>query len=242
MMNRQRVLSLLLSLLLILSLGGCAAPQGIAPAAGREETHLRLRNGTGWDIIALSLCEISANTGYKKNLLVRDYVLRNGTWIDIYYPHAAPTATETAGDAATAVLADRGEQEPVLQPEYRMLAVLSDGQYFELSKFPLDDMSEGTLLLEEGVGYLSYQSLSTRQQVSTKGAEHATISMFGKAEVDLSALLPGSTSGSKAGEEADPNAVPTPTPKPSMRPIDAPDEDEDGLDPNEGCLTDGLFY
>jgi hypothetical protein len=66
--------------------------------------------------------------------------------------------------------------------------------------------------------------------------------MFGKAEVDLSALLPGSTSGSKAGEEADPNAVPTPTPKPSMRPIDAPDEDEDGLDPNEGCLTDGLFY
>jgi len=240
-MNRQRVLSLLLSLLILLSLGGCAAPQGTAPAAGRE-THLRLRNGTGWDVIALSLCETSANTGYKKNLLVRDYVLRSGTWIDIYYPHTAATANDAVSEADTAVLDDRGEKSPVLQPEYRMLVVLSDGRYFELSKFPMDDMSEGTLLLEEGVGYLSYQSLSTRQQVSTKGAEHATISMFGKAEVDLSALLPGTASGINAGETADPNAAPTPTPKPAMRPIEALDEEEEGMDPNEGCLTDGLFY
>jgi len=239
-MNRQRVLSLLLSLLL-LSLGGCTVPQGLKPTAV-QETHLRLRNGTGWDIVALSLCEISANTGYKKNLLVQDYVLRNGSWIDIYYPHTAATANDAASDANTAVLDDRGEKSPVLQPEYRMLVVLSDGRYFELSKFPMDDMSEGTLLLEEGVGYLSYQSLSTRQQVSTKGAEHATISMFGKAEVDLSALLPGTASGINAGETADPNAAPTPTPKPAMRPIEALDEEEEGMDPNEGCLTDGLFY
>ena len=241
MMNRQRVLSLLLSLLLLLSLVGCAVPQGSGPAAGRE-THLRLRNGTGWDIIALSLCEISANTGYKKNLLVQDYVLRDGSWIDIYYPHTAVTANDAVSVAEPAVLDDRGEKSPILQPEYRMLMVLSDGRYFELSKFPLDDMSEGTLLLEEGVGYLSYQSLSTRQQVSTKGAEHATISMFGKAEVNLSALLPATASGNGAGEAAESNAAPTPTPKPEMRPIEALGEEEDGMDPNEGCLTDGLFY
>ena len=241
MMNRQRVLSLLLSLLLLLSLVGCAMPQETGPAAGRE-THLRLRNGTGWDVIALSLCEISANAGYKNNLLVQDYVLRNGTWIDIYYPHTAPTASDAASNAEVAVLDDRGESSPVLQPEYRMLMVLSDGRYFELSKFPMDDMSEGTLLLEEGVGYLSYQSLSTGQQVSTKGAEHATISMFGKAEVDLSALLPAAASEIRTGEGAAPNAAPTATPRPSMRPIEALGEEEDGMDPNEGCLTDGLFY
>ena len=54
--------------------------------------------------------------------------------------------------------------------------------------------------------------------------------------------LPTAAPALRTGEAADPNAVPTPTPRPSMRPIDAPDEDEDGPDPNEGCLTDGLFY
>lgn len=241
MMNRQRVLSLLLALLLVMSLGGCAVPGGIGPAAGRE-THLRLRNGTGWDVVALSLCETGANTGYKKNLLVQDYVLHSGTWIDIYYPHTAAAANDAVSNVNTAVTDDRSENSPVLQPEYRMLMVLSDGRYFELSKFPLDDMSEGTLLLEEGVGYLSYRSLSTGQQVSTKGAEHATISMFGKAEVNLSALLPGAAAGISAAEPTNPDAVPTATPKPAMRPIEALDEEEDGMDPNEGCLTNGLFY
>ena len=241
MMNRQRVVSLLLALmLLVLSLGGCAVPQGIGPAAGRE-THLRLRNGTGWDIIALSLCEISANTGYKKNLLVQDYVLRSGTWIDIYYPRTAAPATGSSSDAETAVLDDRGDKSPILQPEYRMLMVLADGRYYELSKFPIDDMSEGTLLLEEGVGYLSYLSLSSRQQVSTKGAEHATVSMFGKAEVDLSAVLSTAASRLSTEQAIDPDV--TPTPRPTMRPVgDSGDEDEEGYDPNEGCLVGGLFY
>ena len=118
--------------------------------------------------------------------------------------------------------------------------VLSDGRYFELSKFPLDDMSEGTLLLEEGVGYLSYLSTSSQQQVSTKGAEHATIAMFGKAEVDLSALLRTALPDIGAEEQAAPAES---TPIPTLRPLDALGAgEEDGPDPNEGCLTDGLFY
>lgn len=135
---------------------------------------------------------------------------------------------------------DRSESSPYLQPEYRMLMVLSDGRYFELSKFPLDDMSEGTLLLEEGVGYLSYLSTSSQQQVSTKGAEHATIAMFGKAEVDLSALLHSAKASADAMEQSE---VAASTPRPTLRPVGAPiDGEEDGPDPNEGCLTNGLFY
>jgi hypothetical protein len=236
-MKRHRLVSLLLCLVLSLSLGGCEGK----PSSTRAETHLRLRNGTGWDIVALSLCESSANTGYQKNLLVQDYVLRNGAWIDIDYPHSV-SQTSDSGDAAKAsATAEREEKAPALQPEYRMLMVLADGRYFELSKFPIDDMSEGTLLLEEGVGYLSYLSLSSRQQVSTKGAEHATVSMFGKAEVDLSAVLSTAASRLSTEQASDPDV--TPTPRPTMRPVgDSGVEDEEGYDPNEGCLVGGLFY
>lgn len=238
-MKRHGVLSRLLLLLLALALSGCAAVQGQSPA--KTETHLRLRNGTGWDIVALSLCETDANTGYKKNLLVQDYVLRNGAWIDIYYPYQAPTAPDAGTDAELTVMDDWGENSPVLLPEYRMLMVLSDGRYFELSKFPIDDMSEGSLLLEEGVGYLSYLSTSSHQQVSTKGAEHATISMFGKAEVDLSAVLSTAAAQISTAQTSDVDVAPTP--RPTLRPAgDLGDEDEEGIDPNEGCLVGGLFY
>lgn len=238
-MKRHGILSRLLVLLLAVALSGCSMRKG--PSSSKVETHLRLRNGTGWDIVALSLRETDADRGYRKNLLVQDYVLHNGEWIDIYYRH---NQLQIADDKTeTAVTAERGDESPVLQPEYRMLMVLSDGRYFELSKFPMDDMSEGSLLLEEGVGYLSYLSTSSQQQVSTKGAEHATISMFGKAEVDLSALLPAAASQTVARQESDPDADPTPTPRPTLRPVGAAgSEDEDGADPNEGCLVGGLFY
>jgi len=236
-MKRHRLVSLLLCLVLSLSLGGCEGK----PSSTRAETHLRLRNGTGWDIVALSLCESSANTGYQKNLLVQDYVLRNGAWIDIYYPHQTTLLPDIEDTSAAMPTGDRGESSPYLQPEYRMLMVLSDGRYFELSKFPLDDMNEGTLLLEEGVGYLSYPSTSMQQQVSTRGAEHATLAMFGKAEVDLSALL--RTAPSRAGAEEQVELSAESTAMPTMRPLDALGAgEEDGPDPNEGCLTDGLFY
>ena len=239
-MKRHSVLSRMLLLLLTVVLSGCSVKNGPGISTG-EETHLRLRNGTGWDIVALSLCDTETNRGYRKNLLVQDYVLRNGAWIDIDYPHSV-SQTSDSGDAAKAsATAEREEKAPALQPEYRMLMVLADGRYFELSKFPIDDMSEGTLLLEEGVGYLSYLSLSSRQQVSTKGAEHATVSMFGKAEVDLSAVLSTAASRLSTAQAIDPDV--TPTPRPTMRPVgDSGDEDEEGYDPNEGCLVGGLFY
>lgn len=225
---------IILSLLLVsaLLLGGCGLkPVESAPVLEPEEVNnenlysFKLENATGQDIYAIAFRESTVSEDYTENLLSPGFILYDGDWMNLSYD-------STAAKEAFEALEDEGEGA-ALTSEYRMLLVMEDGRQYELSAFPLGDMEGCTLLMAEGVVYLSYSSLYTGQLISTKEAELAIYEQWGRQARDISALV----------SQLPAAVIPTEVPE-SPAPTELPETDEaDGeSDPNEGCLTGGLFY
>lgn len=185
----------------------------------------RLYNATGFDIYAVSFREATSSADYEENLLAPGFVLHNGSWMDVSY--------DSSKAEKDFELLDKKTDGAELTCEYRMLFVLNNGRYYELSAFPLDDMEDCTVLLSDNVGYLCYNSLCTDQLVNTKEAELAIYEKLGRQARDISNLV------SELPLEPLPTA-PVESPLPTA--IPEVDEKDEERDPNEGCLIGGLFY
>lgn len=228
---------LIIPLVLALLLSGCGLKPEISSQPAPLETaqpeklntenlySFKFENATGQDIYAIAFREATVSEDYEENLLSPGFVLHDGDWMELSYD-------SSDAEKAFEKLKNKGEgAEPTC--EYRMLIVLRDGRHYELSAFPLGDMEECTVIVSDNVAYLSYSSLCTQQLIITKEAELAIYEQWGRQARDISALV------SDLPSEPVPTAVPE-TPAPIEKP--QTDEADGDSDPNEGCLTGGLFY
>ncbi len=214
----------------------------------------RLFNSTDHTVTALSFRE-AGEPAYTVNLLPED--LKDGESIALSY-NAAPALRafeEAQGDTDDA-------DTPLMTPEFRLLVLLEDGSWHELAAFPLEDADEGTLLFEDGILYLSYESFSTGHLISTRDAQRWILS-FGNAEApDYSAMSrPGDTAPAEEAAPAEDSSAPeAPTaeeeepdgkndtgeaPQPEetgTAPEEGTAEEDEDYDPDAGCLTGGLFH
>ena len=234
---KNRILSLLLAAAFMLS--GCGLKPAETASAGEkaqgeqaDELHdrdgyykFKLYNATGFDIYAVSFREATSSQDYKENLFASGFVLHDGSWMDVGYDSSeAEKAFE---------LLEKKSGAFGLTSEYKMLIVLSNGRYYELSAFPLGDMEDCTVLLSDNVGYLCYNSLCTGQLINTKEAELAIYEKWGREARDISELVSELTLQTFT-------VAPTESPVPTA--IPEVDDAKETMDPNEGCLVGGLFY
>ena len=81
-----------------------------------------------------------------------------------YLPAAAATPTPASGD------------EKLITTAYDIRITFGDdGSTVTLHSFPFGDIAKGDLLAAEGVGYLNYESVSTKSVIDTKAAELAIV-------------------------------------------------------------------
>lgn len=121
---------------------------------------IKLTNATGQDITAFSV-KSSGDAAYPENMLKDSDKFTVEEEREVYY---------TPSDAAKTTATADGKEIPV---EYLVQITVADGKVYELHAFPFEDMKEGELKLEEGIAYLTYSSVSTKEEVSTLDAEKA---------------------------------------------------------------------
>ena len=139
-----------------------------------DALKIRLRNSTGKDIKAVSVKKIE-DTEFPENMLEENdvYVMDEERYLyyivedqeDIVQKN---TSQEDAVQEDTAL-----EEEKLLTEGYDIQLTFDDDTVAVLHAFPMEDMEEGEILLEEGVAYLKYESLTTKELVETKEAELA---------------------------------------------------------------------
>ena len=238
-MRKSLIITILLLALLVSGCGWMPVEETVPPVETvpveepSDVYSFRFCNGTGKDIYAISIREATVSEDYAENLLTPGLALNSGNWIELSYDrYAAEKAFAEIEKPANGV---------ELTSEYRMLVVLEDGSHYELTAFPMGDVEECTVLLSDNVAYLSYVSLCTEQLIITKEAELATYERWGRQARDISVLVPQLTN------ELLPTVVETPAPTPSTEVQSSTEKVESNnnngqSDPNEGCLTGGLFY
>lgn len=151
-----------------------------------------LTNQTGQSIISLKV-GTGDSIAEESNLLEGTEAYTDNEQVELFY---TPPVSE-----------DTGESEKELTPEYEMALTLADGTEHILHGFPFDDIAEGVIKVqEEGIAYLSYQSVATGQTVETLDAEKAIINQA-REEAERAAAEKAAAEAKAAAEEAEKKAA-----------------------------------
>lgn len=216
-MKRKVLIAVLLGAMTVSMVGGCgnkstseedvsvkteaaeveeeAEPEETYKAIGTESEEayaVQLTNDLGQDIKAISV-KASSEDAYPDNMLEDADVFAKDETRILYYE--APEAEE---ETAT-------EDGKLLNPEYSIQLTLADDSVLELHAFPFGDIEEGEIKTQDGVAYITYESVSSKSEVTTLDAELATKAQkeedeAAKAEAEAAAAAQAETTQDAAEE------------------------------------------
>ena len=209
-------------------------------------------NKTGQDITAVSLIQSDAEEAAENLLADKDVFKKDETrkvYIDLSEDQAEQV-TEAQEDAAN---------EKELPPEYVLVLTLADASELNLHAFPVEDIANGDILVKDGVGYLVYENLSGKKDISTLMAEQTIAGVSDTPEApaaeapqDVAAEAPANEEQVYVEEPVNQEPVyeePVNEEPVNQEPVyeepvnDAPAEPAapEGSE-DDGCVEDGLFY
>ena len=140
----------------------------IGELTGENDIVIALTNSTGKDIEGISY-RLAGTKKYGENLLAEGALLANG-------------------ETKLLVVSLETEEEA----EYDVRLAFADNKSSQLHAFPFFDAEKAEILLEDGVAYLKYESLASKEAVDTLEAEKTAreAEMSKKAEGTVSASAP----------------------------------------------------
>lgn len=147
---------------------------GLIGEETEEAYQFLLTNGTGKDIVSVAVKDMEA-AEFPENMLKEEDVFRDQEKRKLCF---VPVVTEEAAGETAA------DSEKMILPGYDVQLKFGDGTESVLHAFPVEEMAEGVIHLEESLAYLTYESTTTKEQVSTKEAETATKQMVEQAEAE----------------------------------------------------------
>lgn len=252
-LNHHRFAALLLALVMAVSLAACAkqdapAAEESAPAAetapaetpaplaligqeaeGEYVYSLRLTNRTGAEIVGVSVKDNAAET-YPDNMLPEGETFAAGEARMLWYDATA------AMEAAKAAMLENPD-EPELWPAFYMQLTLADGTVQELHMLPLGDAEACDLFLGDGIAYVIYTSLSTKETVNTQAFEQAAQDDAAAAETPAPQPVQ---------QPAQPVQQPTQSVQQPTQPVQQPtqpvQQPTQPTEPDDGCVEDGLVW
>ena len=188
-MKKKAILTLGISLMLTMSLllGGCGSKKDASEEKTAEEKaekqeevlknigteaegdniyKVMLENKTGKDITGFAVKD-SSMAEYPANMLADGDAFTDGEKRYLFYDaSSAAEATETQ-------TAQSGESANALTPQMDVQLTFEDQTSMVLTAFPFGDVEEAQICLEDEVAFIQYESLSTKETMSTKEAELA---------------------------------------------------------------------
>ena len=186
-MKKKAILTLGISLMLTMSLllGGCGSKKDASEEKTAEEKaekqeevlknigteaegdniyKVMLENKTGKDITGFAVKD-SSMAEYPANMLADGDAFTDGEKRYLFYDaSSAAEATETQ-------TAQSGESANALTPQMDVQLTFEDQTSMVLTAFPFGDVEEAQICLEDEVAFIQYESLSTKETMSTKEAE-----------------------------------------------------------------------
>lgn len=246
-MKKRSILALTLSLTLALSmfLGGCGSAETSSEEAkaAEEETEeevlknigteaegeniykVVLENKTGKDIVGFSIKD-SSMTEYPASMLETGDVFADGEKRNLFYDSAS------AVEAAEAQAAASGEDTKALEPQMDIQLTFDDQTSLVLSAFPFGDVEEAQICLEDEVAFIEYESLASKETMSTKEAELTV-----KAEAEAAAAAQAQAEAeAAAAAQAQAQAEAARQQQAAQQQQTAPSTSGDG------CVNGGLVY
>lgn len=211
--------------------------------------EIKMTNKTKKDIIAVQV-KSSTEEAYPANLMDTSDSYKQDETRLIYY---TPATTETTTSDESGKLVTIG---------YSIQLTFADQSTVELHSFPFGDIEEGDLNLEDTVAYVTYKSVSTKEEVSTLGAEKAVkeqaaaaakaaedAAAAAKAAEEAAAAQAAADAAAAANQAATTQETPQTTtetytaPQTTTETYTEPAADNSGSDntASDGCVTDGLL-
>ena len=184
MRKKSIIFGMLLLLWMNVLLGGCAGKQDSAgndtakeekeetlknigtEAEGENIYKVVLENETGKNIVGFSVKD-SSMTEFPASMLGEDDIFETGERRNLYYD--STSAVEAAGTQT----AEAGEEANVLTPQFDIQLTFDDQTSMVLTAFPFGDVEEASVCLEDEVAFIEYESVASKETVSTKEAELA---------------------------------------------------------------------
>lgn len=127
-----------------------------------SDYKVELKNNTGKKIIGVSV-KLMEEEAYPENMLKSGDIYEVGESRNLFY--MIPKKIEEMEAS------EEGDKE--LTPGYDVLLTFEDNNVLELHSFPFDDIKKGEICLSDGIVYLKYVSVGSKEKVETKGAELA---------------------------------------------------------------------
>lgn len=143
------------------------------------DCEIQVTNCTGRDIKAMAI-KLSDEEAYETELLEEDDIFGyDEERIFCFKPEREEEVQEETADAEEDADAAEEETEEAVDEEkqlpaksYDILITFADDETIvEIHTFPFDDMEKGEIRAADGVGYLTYESLETKEPVDTKEVE-----------------------------------------------------------------------
>ena len=124
---------------------------------------VKLKNSTGKNITGVAV-KLAEDEEFPVNMLTEKDVFEINEERNLFYETVSDANKETESE-------ETGEDEKLLTPGYDIQITFEDETVKVLHAFPFEDIKEGELQLEDDVAFVKYESISTKQVVSTKEAE-----------------------------------------------------------------------
>lgn len=233
---KSKLFSIIMALLLVMSvITGCGKepvkeveetpePTAAIKVLGEEKegsTIVELTNKTGKEINEIYV-KTSDTEEEQQNLLAENETIALNETFKLVFNSVSDEA-EASNDGK------------VISTEYIVHIAFTNGESCELHSFPVGDIENGTINVEEDIVYLVYKSVSTGEEVNTLEAEKA-VAELSEADTGASAQTGNSGGNYSAPSTGSSSAVQqeTPTTEGGSSTDESGDED--------GCLSDGLTY
>ncbi len=211
--------------------------------------EVKLTNSTGQDITAVTV-KTSNEDAYPASMLKSGDTFAKDEVRTLYY--------KPSEDAAKSTATETGKELPV---EYTVHLTLADKSTLELHAFPFDSLKEATILVQDGIAYVTYEqdgkevstleaekAIKTQAETAAAQAKEAEAAAQAEAaaaaEAQAAAEAANTSSASTASTESDTTYTePAETyTEPAQTTESAASTETDNSAASEGCITDGLTY
>lgn len=164
---------------------GCGDKKAETPVVEEKEPELKIigqddkdafkveiKNATGKNIKGIAIKQTDEES-YPENMLEDGDFFTDQESRTLYYK-APEQSTEVSGESVedTAV-ENEGTQEKDLEQGYDIQLTFEDDSTAELHAFPFGDIEKGEICYEDDVAYLTYTSITSKEELNTKEAELA---------------------------------------------------------------------
>jgi hypothetical protein len=145
-----------------------------------EAFEVKFENNTGKKITGFSV-KLTEDETYPENMMTNGDVFADGEERILYYKQ--PDKEEVQTDTTQL------DQTFEMNQGYNIELTFEDGTKAELHAFPFGDIEEGKILFDtnENIAYIEYDSVSTKEKVSTQEAEINTKKLAEQAAAEQAA-------------------------------------------------------